>query len=133
MAWFDPIYRQTALIVLCAIFLSGAIVFQFRRKNYYFVSAWASIKSWIFFAPVLFFLFGLPEPGPLIALTLAAIYGAKAFFQILGMFHRSYFVLICYSGIYGLALCSYFDRLDQLQIPDKRLHEVCPNHQYRQL
>jgi len=112
MAWHDPIYQKTALIVLSVIFLSGAIVYFFRRKNPYFVSAWASIKSWIFAAPILFLLFALPSPIPLIALTLSAIYGAKTFFQILGMYHRSYFVLICYAGILGLALCSYFDRLD---------------------
>jgi phosphatidate cytidylyltransferase len=112
MTWNDSTYQQTVLIVLSAIFLSGAIVFFFRKKNPYFTSAWESIKSWIFVAPLLFLFFGLPQPIPLIVLTLFAIYGAKAFFQILGMYHRSYFVLLCYAGIYGLALCAYFDRLD---------------------
>lgn len=112
MAWADPIYRRTALIVLSVIFGSGALVFFFRERNYYFMSAWASIKSWVFFAPVLFILFGLPNPGPLIVLTVAAIYGAKAFFQIMGMFHRSYFVLLCYCGIVGLAFCAQQERLD---------------------
>lgn len=112
MAWSDPIYRQTALIVLSVIFFSGAIVYFLREKNYYFVSAWASIKSWLFFAPLLFVLFGLPKPGPLIVLTLAAVYGAKAFFQIMGMYHRSTFVLLCYAGIYGLALCAWNERRD---------------------
>jgi phosphatidate cytidylyltransferase len=112
MAWADPVYRQTALIVLSVIFLGGAITFAFRNQGSYFISAWASIKSWLFFAPLLFVLLGLPQPGPLIVLTLAGIYGAKAFFQILGMYHRSYFVLICYAGIFGLAWCSYADRID---------------------
>lgn len=110
MAWNDPVYLKTALIVLSVIFASAGIVFFFRRRNYYFVSAWASIKSWVFAAPILFFLFAIPAPGPLIVLTLFAIYGAKAFFQILGMYHRHYFVLICYAGILGLAACVYFDR-----------------------
>jgi phosphatidate cytidylyltransferase len=112
MGWNDPVYLKTALIVLSTIFVSGAVVFFFRRKNYYFVSAWASIKSWLFAAPILFLLFAIPEPGPLIALTLFAIYGAKAFFQILGLYHRHYFVLACYAGIYGLAACVYFGRVD---------------------
>ena len=112
MGWNDPIYRQTALIVLAVIFVSGALVYFLRQKNYYFVSAWASIKSWIFAAPILFFLFALPPPWPLVALTLFGTYGAKAFFQILGMYHRYYFVLVCYLGIVGLAFCSYFERLD---------------------
>lgn len=112
MGWNDPVYLKTALIVLSAIFGSGAFVFFFRTKNYYFVSAWASIKSWIFAAPILFLLFALPSPAPLIALTLFAIYGAKAFFQIIGMFHRYYFVLLCYAGIIALSVCIHFDRVD---------------------
>ena len=112
MAWNDPIYLKTAFIVLFTIFTSGAVVFFFRKKNYYFVSAWASIKSWLFAAPILFFLFSFPSPIPLFALTLFGVYGAKTYFQIMGMYHRTYFVLICYAGIFGLAVCSYFDRLD---------------------
>ena len=112
MAWNDPVYLKTALIVLSVLFGSGAIVYFFRRQNYYFASAWASIKSWIFLAPILFFLFAIPYPGPLVVLTLFAIYGAKAFFQILGMFHRWYFVLTCYAAIIGLALSVYFERYD---------------------
>lgn len=112
MTWNDPVYQKTALIVLSVIFLSGAIVYSFRKKNYYFVAAWASIRSWIFAAPILFLLFAIPSPGPLIVLTLFAIYGAKAFFQILGMYHRSQYVLVCYAGIWGLAACAYADRVD---------------------
>lgn len=111
-AWESPIYRQTVLIVLSIIFLSGAVTFFFRKKNYYFVQSWASIKSWIFAAPLMFIVMGLPEPWPLVALTLLAILGAKIFFQIMGMFHRSYFVLICYAGIIGLGFATWADRLD---------------------
>lgn len=111
-AWNDPNYRQTVMTVLSIIFGSGLIVFFFRKSSYYFISAWASIKSWLIAAPLLFVFFGLPAPWPLVVLTLLAIWGAKAFFQIIGMFHRSYFVLICYAGIIGLALCCYYDRVD---------------------
>jgi phosphatidate cytidylyltransferase len=41
-----------------------------------------------------------------------AIYGAKTFFQIIGMFHRSNFVLVCYAGILALALTCYFRRIE---------------------
>lgn len=111
-AWENHIYRQTVLIVLSIIFLSGAIIFFFRNKNYYFVQSWASIKSWLIAAPLMFLMMGLPEPWPLIVLTLIAILGAKIFFQIMGMFHRSYFVVLCYLGIIGLALSCYFNRMD---------------------
>lgn len=110
--WNDPIYQQTALTVLGIIFLSGAIVYFFRKKNYYFVAAWASIKSWLVAAPLLFVLFALPPPVPLVVLVLLAILGAKIYFQILGMYHRSYFVWITYFGIAGLGLACYFDNLN---------------------
>lgn len=111
-AWESPIYRQTVLIVLSMIFVTGAIIFFFRKKNYYFVQSWASLKSWLVAAPILFVMMGLREPWPLIMLTLIAIFGAKIFFQIMGMYHRSSFVVICYLGIIGLSLACYFDRRD---------------------
>jgi phosphatidate cytidylyltransferase len=124
--WNDPLYLKTAAIVLGSIFLGGGIVYFFRQKNAYFVGAWASIKSWLFAAPLLFLLFAIPSPGPLIVLTLFAIYGAKAFFQILGMFHRYHYVLVCYAGIFGLAFCAYFNRIDLFnQVPMWVLGAAC--------
>lgn len=111
-AWESHIYRQTVFIVLSIIFVSGAIIFFFRNKNYYFVQSWASIKSWLIAAPLMFIMMGLPEPWPLVMLVCIAIFGAKVFFQIMGMFHRSYFVIICYLGIIGLSIACYFNRLD---------------------
>ncbi len=105
----DPIYRQTALTVLAIIFGSGLIVYFFRTKNFYFKGAWASIKSWLIAAPLMFLVFSFPSPFPLIVLTLMSVYGAKAFFQIMGMYHRNYFVIICYLGIYGLGVCTFYD------------------------
>lgn len=115
-AWESPIYRQTVGIVLAIIFISGLITFFFRKKNHYFVQAWASIKSWLIAAPIMFIVMGLPEPWPLVFLTMLAILGAKTFFQIMGMFHRSYFVTICYVGIIGLGLCCWYSRTDLYNI-----------------
>ncbi len=111
-ALYDPIYRETVLIVLSVLFVSGIVVFFSRKTGYYFVSAWASIKSWLFAAPFLFLGVALPDPFPRIILVLRGIYGAKAFFQIIGMFHRSYFVFICYAGIIALGVSAYYQRLD---------------------
>lgn len=111
-AWASPIYQQTALIVVGLLFLSGLVVFFLRRKNYYFVVSWASIKSWLIMAPMLFILLGLPAPWPLVVVTCFAILGAKVFFQLMGMYHRSYFVLTCYAGIIALAVAVYYNRLD---------------------
>ncbi len=111
-AWNDPVYFRTAIIVLSVIFVSGAIVYSFRERNFYFISAWASIKSWLFVAPLLFLIFAAPYPWPLLALTLFAIYGAKAFFKILGMYHRQTFVNICYGGIWALGIVTYYGTLE---------------------
>lgn len=111
-AIYSPIYKETGLIILSFLFISGLIVYFFRKKNYYFVVSWASIKSWIFVAPVMFVIFGLPSPYPLVALTMLAILGAKIFFQLMGMYHRSYFVLICYAGIFALGLCTWYENLE---------------------
>lgn len=111
-SWSSPVYQQTVIIVLSIIFGSGLIVYFLRQQNYYFTASWASIKSWLVVAPVLFILMGLPDPLPLIVLMTIAILGAKVFFQLMGMFHRSYFVLICYAGILALGVCAYFNRVD---------------------
>lgn len=109
--WESPVYKQTVLIVLAALFIGATINFFFRKKNQYSMVAWASIKSWLIFAPLMFGLMGLHQPLPTIVLTLLALFGAKVFFQIMGMFHKSFFVYICYLGIIGLGVASYFDHL----------------------
>ena len=111
-AWMSPVYQKTALIVLSLLFFSGLIVYFFRSKNYYFIVSWASIKSWLIVAPILFIIFGAPAPWALVGLSIIAIFGAKVFFQLMGMFHRSYFVLICYFGIACLALAIDHNRVD---------------------
>jgi len=108
----SPVYQETALWVLSLLFVSGLLVYFLRKKNHYFVVSWASIKSWLFVAPILFVLMGLPEPYPLVVLTLLAILGAKIFFQLVGMYHRSYFVLVCYAGIAALGWTIYAGRVD---------------------
>lgn len=108
----SPVYQETALWVLSLLFISGIAVYFLRQKNYYFVVSWASIKSWLLVAPILFILMGLPQPWPLVVLTLLAILGAKIFFQLMGMYHRSYFVVICYAGIYALGWSAYAGRED---------------------
>lgn len=110
-AWTTTIYQQTAVIVLLFIFAGGAINYIFRRKNHYSMVAWASIKSWLVLAPLMFALMGLRQPFPIILLTLLALHGAKVYFQILGMFHESLFVYICYAGILGLGFFSQLNNL----------------------
>ena len=81
----DPVYQQTMVWVLGFLFFFGLLLYFVRGKTYYFVVSWASIKSWLFVAPILFVLIGLPEPYPLVVLTCIAVFGAKVFFQLMGM------------------------------------------------
>lgn len=111
MAWDSPVYRQTVLIVLLVIFVGAAINFIFRKKSQYFMVAWASIKSWLIFAPLMFGIMGMKAPIPVVFLTLLAIYGAKVYFQILGMYNQSLFVYICYLGIIGLGIFGQMNNL----------------------
>ncbi|OQW53725.1 MAG: phosphatidate cytidylyltransferase [Proteobacteria bacterium SG_bin7] len=107
--WNNPVYRETVLIVLVFLFLLGSIFFVFHRKNAAFLGTWASLKSWLFAAPVILLVLGLPYGWALASLTLVAIFGSKTFFQITGMYHRSNFVWICYIGIAALAYAIYID------------------------
>lgn len=124
-AWTSPVYRETVLLVLGFLFVSGIIVFFLRKTNHYFVVSWASIKSWLLVAPILFVLFGTPEPGPLVCLTIIAIFGAKIFFQMMGMYHRSYFVLICYTGIFALGYCIFLERIDLYNLLPMLVLGIC--------
>ncbi len=111
MAWDSPVYRQTVAIVLLFIFLGAAVNFVFRKKSQYSAVTWATIKSWLILAPLMFFFLGLRAPIPIIFLTLLAIYGSKVYFQLMGMYHQSSFVYICYVGVLGLGLSSHFGSL----------------------
>jgi len=104
-------YQQTLFTVLVFLFGSAAIIYFQRKKNYFLIYSWASLKSWLVVAPIFFILFGLPQPWPLITLAAIAILGAKIFFQIMGMFHRTWFVWISYFGIIGLSLSIYFRKM----------------------
>ena len=108
--WSDPLYRETSLLILTALATFGVVLFPVRKRNAHTMAAWASLQSWLFAAPVLLAFLGLAPPGPLIVLTLVAISGAKAFFQMMGMYHRSNFVWATYVGIVCLALCVHYDR-----------------------
>ena len=103
----SPIYQQTALMVLAFLGLASAVSYWLRKKHYFFFYSWASLKGWLIVAPLFFLLFGLPEPWPFVTLALLSLLGIKIFFQILGMFHRSYFVWSTYAGIIALAYFAY--------------------------
>lgn len=117
--WSQPLFL--GIVILTHAFLIGmTVVYYFVQRRYPdFRSSFSSILSWLFVAPFLFLMLGMNWPFPLILITLISIYGAKIFFQMTGMFHRSYFVLTSYVALIMSALCIYFDyeRLFDLMPP----------------
>lgn len=102
--WHEPLYRETAALVIGVLFAVGIGFFFIRNRTTHTQANWASIKSWLFAAPVMFVACGLPDPWPLVALTVAAMLGVKIFYQMLGIYHRSLFVWSTYAALIGLAI-----------------------------
>lgn len=110
--WSSPVYQQTVLFVLGTLFAIGLFIFLFRKNNRHMAAGWASVQSWLFAAPIFLVILGLPSPWTLGCLTVIAVLGAKTFFQMTGMYHRSNFVWLCYVGLIALAVTSYYQRVD---------------------
>lgn len=110
--WENDIYIRTVSYVLGFLFTVGAFIFYMQKKNPKWIAAWASVKSWMIIAPILFFAAGLQMPYPYLLLVLACIYSTKAFFRMTGMYHRSWFVWMTYFAIIAQAYLVYegYDR-----------------------
>lgn len=105
--WKDPVYVQTFEIVM-GVLLSLTVVFFFvRHRNTHTQASFASVVSWSIATPLLFALVAAPWPWALIGLCLGAIMGLKIFFQLTGMYHRSYFVWASYLGVAALGYLVY--------------------------
>ncbi|MCB0407747.1 MAG: phosphatidate cytidylyltransferase [Bdellovibrionales bacterium] len=105
--WSDPVYRETAGLIIGFIALVGVCLFALRKQNPHFNAAFASVKSWFFVAPILLFVFALPSPWPLVFLVFVGIFSAKTFFQMVGIYHRSWFVWATYFFMVALGLAAY--------------------------
>lgn len=94
--WQNKLYVESALIIIAFLALVGPFVYYMKTKSPKWTGAWASIKSWVFATPAVLIVAALPDPWPFLGLLLAAIYGAKTFFRMTGMYHRSWFVWLSY-------------------------------------
>ena len=94
--WQNKLYVESALIVIAFLLLLGPFVYFMKEKNPKWIGAWASIKSWVFATPAVLVVAALPDPWPFLGLILVAIYGAKTFYRMTGMYHRSWFVWLSY-------------------------------------
>lgn len=104
---YETLYQQAAAAILSLIIGIGLLLFFVRKKNPHLAAAWGSIKSWFFVAPLILVMMAAPTPIPLVFLTLVAIFSSKTFFQMMGMYHRSWFVLSTYAFIAALGLQIY--------------------------
>jgi phosphatidate cytidylyltransferase len=100
--WNNKMYIETASLIMGLLLTLTVLVFFLRRKGPPYTSAWASLKSWLFVAPLLFAVFALPRPFPLVFVTWMGVLSAKSFFQMVGMYHRSWFVWMTYLFIFAL-------------------------------
>lgn len=94
--WSDPLFKKTIYIILCFLGAIGLILFPLRKKNTHLSAAWASLQSWIIFAPILFLMIAAGRPWPLLGITFISLLCAKEYFQITGMYHKSLFVWMTY-------------------------------------
>lgn len=108
--WNNPRYVETAGLIIGSLILLSIVGFVLRKRGAPFTSAWASLKSWLFVAPMLFGMFALPKPWPLVFVTWMGVLSAKSFYQLVGMYHRSWFVWVTYIFIFGLGYLIYEDQ-----------------------
>ena len=101
--WFDAFYLENFGLILGFLLVLLVPLYFLKKKNVTFQASWASVISWLCALPVLFFFIGLKNPGPKVFITLIAIYSAKVFFKMLGMYHRQIFV---YTTYFGIIFCS---------------------------
>ncbi len=105
--------------VTLTVILSMTLIYYFLQKRQgHFRSSFSTLVSWLLITPFLFIFLGMNWPFPLILVTIISIYGAKIFFQMTGIYHRSYFVIACYLS---LVACGVFIYLDY-----SRLFEMMP-------
>lgn len=105
--WRQELFRETAGLILLFLFVVSLVLYIFRNRGIKYMAAWASLKSWLFAAPLLLLAFSIPSPWPLALLVVVAIYGAKTYFRMVGMYHRNWFVLVTYFYILVLGYLIY--------------------------
>jgi phosphatidate cytidylyltransferase len=110
--WHDRIFRETAALILGSLALVSIFIYFTRNKAAHLAAGWASLKSWFFVAPLFLIGIALPEPWPLVLLVFVGIFSAKIFFQMTGIYHRSWFVWITYLFILWLGYLTYRDDLE---------------------
>ncbi len=102
---FDSFYVQNFGLIAAFLVLLGIPLYILKNKNVYYQASWSSVVSWFYVLPLVYVLFGLPDPVPIIVIGLMSVYSLKTFYQMVGMYHRDWFVNLSY---FLIALGTYF-------------------------
>ena len=108
---FMPLYQKALALFSGSLLLLMLLFRKLRNKHHTFLMAYRSFQSWFIAALPFFLIIALPSPWFLIGITFLAIASNKSFFQLMGVYHRSYFLFTCYVGIFFLAACVYGNHL----------------------
>lgn len=109
---FEDKFQETALLTFGFVLILNIVLSLLKKKTAAFKAGAASTLSWLFIIPLIFICAGMVWPYPLILLCVVSIYGAKNFFQMTGMYHRSNFVYACYLAIIFSTYCVYEKYVD---------------------
>lgn len=110
--WNNPVYVQTAGLVMGSLILLTILTFFLRPKGPPYTTGFMSLVSWLYTAPLLFAVFALEKRYALLFIAWMGVLSAKSFFQMVGMYHRSWFVWITYLFIFGLGHIIYTGQLE---------------------
>lgn len=109
---YEPKFQETAVLTFVSILLINIILTLLNKNTAAFKASAASTMSWLFIIPFIFLFSGMAWPYPLVILGFVSVYGAKNFFQMTGMYHRSNFVWACYLAIGFSTYCIYAQFID---------------------
>ncbi len=110
--WHNHQYVSIVTSLVAFFLVVGALVYFMQMRDPKWIGVWAALKSWVITSPFAVFFAALPMPWPLAFTVLIAIVGAKTFFQMTGMYHRSWFVWATYFFIIvqGYSIYRAYDR-----------------------
>jgi phosphatidate cytidylyltransferase len=114
--WSEPKFQETFFLIFGVVFILNMGLRLLQRNTQAFKASQASTFSWLIAIPFIFLMAGTAWPYPLVFLCAVSIFGAKNFFQMTGMFHRSNFVWACYLSIIFSTFCIYWELVDIFNI-----------------
>jgi phosphatidate cytidylyltransferase len=109
--WHNAKYVEATGTIMAGLVVLALITFFLRNRGAPYSSGWASLKSWLFVAPMVFLVLAIPNPWPIIFLSWMGVLASKSFFQMVGMYHRSWFVWCTYLFIFALGALIHYEEL----------------------